>query len=68
MMYQPKLSDDVNELQREVIHLRQVVDYMGWKAINTLQQMDDEYPEDLNDIIVAFVSEEAMHVPKGKLQ
>jgi hypothetical protein len=68
MILKSPITDDVNELQNEVQHLRQIVEYMGWKAIATVQQMGDTWPTELGDVINAFISEEIRHEHRGTLQ
>lgn len=68
MILDPNLSSDVEELQQEVIHLRRVVEYMGWKAICTAQQMGETWPSELNDVISAFITEEIKNEHRGTIQ
>lgn len=68
MRIEHNLSEDVSELQAEVLHLRRVVEYMGWKAICTAQQMGDTWPSELNDVISAFIAEEVNNEHRGTIQ
>jgi len=68
MMIIAPLTDDVQELQKQVIHLRRVVEYMGWKAISTVQQMGDTWPNELDDVISAFIAEEIYNEHRGTIQ
>lgn len=68
MIIDSHLTDNVEELQNEVIHLRRVVEYMGWKAINAVQQMGDKWPSELNDVISTFIGEEIRNEHRGTIQ
>lgn len=68
MTNEPNLSDDVGELQEEVLHLRRVVEYMGWRAICGVQKMGDEWPSEFNDVISAFIAEEVNSEHRGTIQ
>jgi hypothetical protein len=63
-----KITDDVGELQREVLHLRRVVEYMGWRAIAAVEQIGDNWPHELDDVISAFICEESRHENRGTMQ
>jgi hypothetical protein len=61
-------STKVAELVKEVNHLRKVVEFMGWNAIDLHQMFEGERPQELNNVVSAYIMEELRTEKRGTLQ